>query len=120
MDQQSFFFQALVYLVAAVVFVPLAIRLGLGSVLGFLIAGIAIGPFVFGWIGNEGTDVMHFAEFGVVMMLFLIGLELEPKRLWRLRKAIFGMGSLQVALTTLLMGGFVYANGYSWQQSLAA
>ena len=118
MDPNSFYIQAVVYLVAAVVFVPLAMRVGLGSVLGFLIAGVAIGPFLLGWIGSEGDSVLHFAEFGVVMMLFLIGLELEPKRLWNLRKAILGLGSLQVLLTTLLIGGFVYVSGYSWQISL--
>ena len=118
MDPNSFYIQAVVYLAAAVVFVPLAMRVGLGSVLGFLIAGIAIGPFLLGWIGSEGGSVLHFAEFGVVMMLFLIGLELEPKRLWSLRKAVLGLGSLQVLITTLLIGGFVYASGFSWQISL--
>ena len=118
MDPNSFYIQAVVYLAAAVVFVPLAMRVGLGSVLGFLIAGVAIGPFLLGWIGSEGGSVMHFAEFGVVMMLFLIGLELEPKRLWNLRKAILGLGSLQVLLTTLFIGGFVYLSGFSWQIAL--
>ena len=105
MDQNSFLFQAIVFLASAVLFVPLAKRLGLGSVLGYLIAGIVIGPFVLGLVGEEGTDIMHFAEFGVVMMLFLIGLELEPKLLWRLRKAIIGLGSLQVVVS-----GFVIAS----------
>ncbi|MFP5379583.1 MAG: cation:proton antiporter, partial [Vicinamibacteria bacterium] len=79
----DFFFQAAVYLAAAVVCVPLATRLGLGSVLGYLIAGVAIGPFLLGFIGEEGGDILHFAEFGVVMMLFLVGLELEPAAFWR-------------------------------------
>ncbi len=87
------------YLSAAVISVPVAKRLGLGSVLGYLIAGFAIGPFGFQLIGEEGQDVMHFAEFGVVMMLFLIGLELRPSLLWRLRGPILGMGGLQVGLT---------------------
>ena len=78
MSEGGFFFQAFVYLSAAVISVPIAKKLGLGSVLGYLIAGIVIGPFVLGLIGEEGQDVMHFAEFGVVMMLFLIGLELQP------------------------------------------
>ncbi len=82
MHQQDFFHQALVYLSAAVISVPVAKRLGLGSVLGYLLAGIIIGPFVLKLIGQEGEDVMHFAEFGVVMMLFLIGLELKPNLLW--------------------------------------
>ena len=73
MHQQTFFFQALIYLSAAVISVPIAKRLGFGSVLGYLIAGIFIGPYVFQLVGSEGTDIMHFAEFGVVMMLFLIG-----------------------------------------------
>ena len=76
MHGEGFFFQAFVYLAAAVISVPIANRAGLGSVLGYLIAGIIIGPFGFKLIGEEGQDVMHFAEFGVVMMLFLIGLEL--------------------------------------------
>ena len=75
---EGFFLQALIYLAAAVISVPIAKRLGLGSVLGYLIAGIAVGPFGLGLVGEEGEDVLHFAEFGVVMMLFLIGLELQP------------------------------------------
>ena len=84
MHHDSFFFQALVYLTAAVVSVPIAKRIGLGSVLGYLIAGVVIGPAVLGLIGEEGQDIMHFAEFGVVMMLFVIGLELEPSLLWKM------------------------------------
>ena len=76
--QQSFFFQAMIYLAAAVVMVPVAKRLGLGSVLGYLVAGVIIGPAGLKFIGMEGQDIMHFAEFGVVMMLFVIGLELDP------------------------------------------
>jgi monovalent cation:H+ antiporter-2, CPA2 family len=115
----EFLFQAMVYLAAAVVFVPIAKRLGLGSVLGYLIAGITIGPFVLGFIGKEGEDIMHYAEFGVVMMLFLIGLELEPDLLWRLRKSILGLGSLQVTLTALILGAIPLAYGYPWKQALA-
>ena len=84
------FSQAFVYLLAAVVAVPLAKRLGLGSALGYILAGIIIGPHVLGFIGDEGQDVMHFAEFGVVLMLFLVGLELEPAVLWRMRVPIIG------------------------------
>lgn len=115
----EFLFQALVYLAAAVIFVPIAKRLGLGSVLGYLIAGIVIGPFVFGFIGKEGEDIMHYAEFGVVMMLFLIGLELEPELLWRLRKSIVGLGGLQVIVTALILGAIAFASGLNWQQSVA-
>src|SRR4029453_9197690 len=101
--QTAFFFQAFVYLSASVIAVPIARRLGLGSVLGYLIAGIAIGPFALGLVGREGQDVLHFAEFGVVMMLFLIGLELEPAKLWSLRGALLGMGGLQVVATSALL-----------------
>ena len=101
--QDSFFFQAIIYLTAAVICVPIAKKLGLSSILGYLFAGIIIGPYVLGLIGQEGEDIMHFAEFGVVMMLFLIGLELDPNKFWRMRKFIFGMGGLQVVATTLIL-----------------
>jgi monovalent cation:proton antiporter-2 (CPA2) family protein len=94
--------QALVYLVVAVVFVPLSKRLGLGAVLGYLIGGVTIGPFVLGLVGGEGHHVMRFAEFGVVMMLFIVGLELRPSLLWQLRRPIFGLGGAQVVVTALL------------------
>ena len=101
MHAEGFFTQAFVYLLAAVIAVPVARRLGLGSVLGYLLAGVAIGPFGLGLVGQEGQDVMRFAEFGVVMMLFLVGLELEPTLLWRLRAPILGLGGLQVAGTAV-------------------
>lgn len=119
MDQHSFLFQAMIYLAAAVVMVPIAKKIGLGSVLGYLLAGIFIGPAIMGFIGEEGQDIMHFAEFGVVMMLFIIGLELEPQLLWRLRKTIVGMGGLQVLLTAVLIAAIAVGLGLSWQQSLA-
>ncbi|GAA4417850.1 monovalent cation:proton antiporter-2 (CPA2) family protein [Nibrella viscosa] len=111
--------QAIIYLASGVVFVPLAKRLGLGSVLGYLLAGVAIGPAVLGLVGAEGQDIMHFAEFGVVIMLFLIGLELEPELLWKLRIPILGLGGLQVLLTTLLIGGLAMLAGLAWQPALA-
>jgi monovalent cation:proton antiporter-2 (CPA2) family protein len=119
MSTETFFSQAFVYLAAAVIAVPIAKRIGLGSVLGYLLAGIVIGPFVLGFVGAEGEDVMHFAEFGVVMMLFVIGLELEPSLLWRLRAPILGLGGLQVAITGALVTGICLALGIPWKQSVA-
>ncbi|MEP7257736.1 MAG: monovalent cation:proton antiporter-2 (CPA2) family protein, partial [Flavitalea sp.] len=119
MDQHSFLFQAMVYLAAAVIMVPISKKLGLGSVLGYLLAGIIIGPAALGFIGNEGGDIMHFAEFGVVMMLFIIGLELEPELLWRLRKSIIGLGGLQVVITGLAISGIAMAFGLGWKPSIA-
>lgn len=119
MDQTSFLFQAMVYLAAAVVMVPIAKKLGLGSVLGYLIAGVVIGPTALGFIGDEGHDIMKFAEFGVVMMLFLIGLELEPELLWKLRKPIVGLGGLQVLGTALVVAGIAVAFGLGVKPSLA-
>jgi monovalent cation:proton antiporter-2 (CPA2) family protein len=118
MHGQGFFFQAFVYLTAAVIAVPIAKRLGLGSVLGYLIAGMVIGPFGLSLIGEEGKDVLEFAEFGVVMMLFLIGLELQPALLWRLRKPILGTGGLQVGATATAITLIAVATGLSWQAGL--
>lgn len=103
----------MIYLAAAVIMVPVAKKMGLGSVLGYLLAGIAIGPAVLSFIGEEGQDIMHFAEFGVIMMLFLIGLELEPALLWKLRNPILGLGGLQVALCTLII---TYYSHTIWSQ----
>jgi len=116
---QGFFFQAFVYLAAAVVAVPIAKRLGLGSVLGYLIAGMLIGPFGLELIGEEGQDVMHFAEFGVVMMLFIIGLELQPTLLWRMRGPILGMGGLQVILTGAAVAAVGTLFGLAWKEAVA-
>lgn len=116
----SFFVQALIYLGSAVLLVPISKKLGLGSVLGYLIAGMLIGPSAFALIGDDGADIMHFAEFGVVMMLFLIGLEVEPQLLWRWRTSIMGLGGLQVLITTLLIGFIAHIIvGLSFNQSLA-
>ncbi len=119
MSLDSFLAQAFVYLTAAVVAVPIAKRFGLGAVLGYLLAGMAIGPWGLQLVGAEGEDVMHFAEFGVVMMLFVIGLELEPKLLWRLRGPILGLGGLQVSITAALVTGIAMALGFSWNVALA-
>jgi monovalent cation:proton antiporter-2 (CPA2) family protein len=110
---------ALIYLCAAVLSVPIAKRLGLGSVLGYLLAGVIIGPFVFHLVGDQ-TEVMHFAEFGVVMMLFLIGLELRPSRLWEMRRPILGLGGLQVLVTGLAITGLLLLlSAMLWQTALA-
>ena len=119
MHGEGFFYQALIYLAAAVVSVPIAKRLGLGSVLGYLIAGIAIGPYALGLVGEDGQDVLHFAEFGVVMMLFLIGLELQPSLLWRLRGSILGLGGLQVGVTAAIFTAVGLGVGLDWRSSLA-
>ena len=115
---ETFLIQATIYLGAAVIAVPLAARLGLGSVLGYLLAGIAIGPLT-GLVGTETKDLQHFAEFGVVMMLFLIGLELDPRALWNMRQRLLGMGGLQVGLTMLAITGGSIAMGYDWGTSVA-
>lgn len=111
--------EALVYLAAGVISVPIAKRLGLGSVLGYLIAGVIVGPHLLGLVG-EAEDVMHFAEFGVVILLFLIGLEVRPALLWRMRTAIFGIGAAQMLGTAVLLGGAAAALGLDWKTALAA
>lgn len=113
-----FLLNVFIFLAAACIIVPLASRFKLGSVLGYLIIGVLIGPFGFRLIGNA-AEIMNFAEFGVIMMLFLIGLELEPETLWRLRRAIAGLGGLQVILTTLCLSMAGIALGYNWRLSLA-
>jgi glutathione-regulated potassium-efflux system ancillary protein KefC len=113
-------FQAVIYLAAAVVCVPIAKRLGLGAVLGYLVAGVLIGPHVLGAVGASGSHVMHFAEFGVVMMLFLVGLELQPSLLWKLRRPIVGLGGAQVVFTTAAVAGAALVFGIGWKTALAA
>jgi monovalent cation:proton antiporter-2 (CPA2) family protein len=119
MHLEDFLTGAFVYLAAAVIAAPVAMRLGLGSVLGYLIAGIAIGPSVLGLIGgSQGESVMHFAEFGVIVMLFLVGLELQPSKLWDLRRPILGLGGLQVAGTAAAIGGAALLLGFEWRTAL--
>ena len=108
-----------IYLSAAVLAVPLSKALGLGSIIGYLAAGIAIGPWGIGLVAN-GEDILHFAEFGVVLMLFLVGLELEPKRLWALRRPIFGWGSAQVLGCTAVIFLAAWAFGVGWNIALVA
>ena len=117
---EGFLFQALVYLTAAIVCVPIAKRLGMGSVLGYLLAGIVIGPYALGFIGREGQNIMHFAEFGVVMMLFLIGLELEPSHFWGMRHRILGMGSAQIIITSLVLCAGMMLLDFNWKTALAS
>ncbi|AYV19960.1 monovalent cation:proton antiporter-2 (CPA2) family protein [Vibrio mediterranei] len=113
----GYFLQAFVYLIAAVIAVPIAKRLGLGSVLGYLIAGVVIGPII-GLVGEETTTIQHFAEFGVVMMLFLVGLELEPKMLWGMRHKLIGLGGIQVGGTAAAVMGIALMLGQSWSVAL--
>jgi monovalent cation:proton antiporter-2 (CPA2) family protein len=113
----SYFIQAFIYLCAAVIAVPLAKRFGLGSVLGYLVAGVVIGPVV-GLVGEETQTLQHFAEFGVVMMLFLVGLELEPKMLWSMRNRLLGLGGLQVSLTTVAIMLVSLMFGLDWRIAL--
>ena len=115
---ESFLYQASIYLAAAVIAVPIAARLGLGSVLGYLTAGIVIGP-ILGLVGAESEDLRHFAEFGVVMMLFLIGLELAPRALWDMRHKLLGLGGAQIVLTTVAVMAAAMGFGLDWSTGLA-
>ncbi|MDN3492191.1 monovalent cation:proton antiporter-2 (CPA2) family protein [Winogradskyella bathintestinalis] len=114
----SLLFEAIVFLAGAIICVSIAKRLGLSSVIGYLLAGVLIGPYVLGFIGEEGDDILHFAEFGVVMMLFLIGLEIEPKNFWNMRKTILGMGGIQVGGTMFLSYLLFTFLGYDWEVAL--
>ena len=109
----------LMYLSAAVLAVPLAKALGLGSIIGYLAAGIAIGPWGLGLVSNV-QDILHFAEFGVVLMLFLVGLELQPSRLWAMRRPIFGTGSAQVLGCAAVLFAAGWLAGLPWRISLVA
>ncbi|MET3181185.1 UNVERIFIED_ORG: glutathione-regulated potassium-efflux system ancillary protein KefC [Variovorax guangxiensis] len=110
---------SLIYLSAAVLVVPLSKALGLGSIIGYLVAGIAIGPWGLGLVSSV-EDVLHFAEFGVVLMLFLVGLELEPRRLWNLRRPIFGWGAAQVLSCAAVLFAVGCAVGAEWRVALVA
>ena len=116
---ETFLFQATIYLGTAVIAVPIASRFGLGSVLGYLLAGILIGQSVLELVGSESEDLQHFAEFGVVMMLFIIGLEMEPRTLWEMRHRLLGLGGAQILITTgVVMSAALYL-GFSWNSALA-
>lgn len=114
----EFMFITFTLFLAGMIVVPLASRFGLGSVLGYLIAGIAIGP-VLHWAGVDVAALQHFTEFGVVMMLFLIGLEMQPKVLWAMRTKIFLMGGLQLGLTALAVMPIAMLLGQAWTIALA-
>jgi monovalent cation:proton antiporter-2 (CPA2) family protein len=118
MNDQSLLIQALVYLAAGVFSVPIAKRLGMGSVLGYLVAGAIIGPFALSLVGDQ-ADVMRFAEFGVVILLFLIGLEVRPALLWSLRGTIFGLGGAQLGLTAAVVAGGAMLLGLDAKSALA-
>ncbi|CTQ22315.1 potassium:proton antiporter [Klebsiella variicola] len=105
------------FLFAAVIAVPLASRLGIGAVLGYLLAGIAIGPWGLGFI-SDVDEILHFSELGVVFLMFIIGLELNPAKLWRLRSSIFGVGAAQVMLSAAILGGLLMTTGFSWQAAV--
>lgn len=113
----AFLLTAFLFLIAGVIAVPIATRLGLGSVLGYLIAGIVLGP-VLSALGVDVVGLQHFAEFGVVMMLFLVGLELEPRMLWEMRGRLLGLGGMQVGLTTALIAGTAILLAQPWQIAL--
>ncbi len=115
----SWLVNSFIYLAAAVIAVPVAKKLGLGSIIGYLVAGIAIGPWGLKLVTNV-QDILAFAEFGVVLMLFLVGLELEPKRLWNLRRPIFGWGSAQVMACAAFITAAAMAFGVDWKIALVA
>src|SRR5437870_13180813 len=111
--------QAAIFLLTAVLLVPLFQRMKLGAVLGYLCAGMVIGPWGMGLIG-EVESTLQFAEFGVVLLLFLVGLELQPSRLWVLRRPVFGLGGAQVLATGIALAALALAFGFSWQAALVA
>jgi len=117
MNHSDFLVQAAIYLASAIILVPIFKKLGLGSVLGYLIAGILIGPFALKLIADP-EHVLHFAEFGVVLMLFLIGLELESQKVWELRKLLFGLGGMQVTVTIALVTVIAHLLHFSWPEAL--
>ena len=117
MDSHGLMFNLIIYLSAAVIAVPIFTRLGLGSVLGYLIAGVCIGPWGLGFIDNV-EDILHFSEFGVVLLLFLIGLELEPYKLWAMRRPILGAGGAQLGLSTAAIFAVAMILGLQWETAL--
>lgn len=106
-----------IYLAAAVIAVPIAARLGIGAVLGYLLAGIAIGPWGIGLI-SDVAEILHFSELGVVFLMFIIGLELNPSKLWQLRRSIFGVGAAQVIFSAAILAGLLWLTHFSWQAAV--
>ena len=114
MEGSDLLLAGVLFLFAAVAAVPLAARLGIGAVLGYLLAGIAIGPWGLGFI-SDVDEILHFSELGVVFLMFIIGLELNPAKLWQLRRPIFGIGAAQVMLSAAILGGLLLLTNLSWQ-----
>lgn len=117
MEGQTLLTAGVIYLVAAVLIVPVAARLGIGAVLGYLVAGIAIGPWGLGFI-SDVDEILHFSELGVVFLMFIIGLELNPAKLWALRRSIFGVGAAQVIFSAAILGGLLWLTNFSWQAAV--
>jgi len=114
MEGSDLLLAGILFLFAAVVAVPIAARLGIGAVLGYLLAGIAIGPWGLGFI-SDVEEILHFSELGVVFLMFLIGLELNPSKLWKLRRSIFGIGAAQVLLSAVVLAGLLMLTDFAWQ-----
>ena len=117
MEGQTLLTADVIYLVAAVLIVPIAARLGIGAVLGYLVAGIAIGPWGLGFI-SDVDEILHFSELGVVFLMFIIGLELNPSKLWALRRSIFGVGAAQVLISAGILGALLWLSDFSWQAAV--
>ncbi len=117
MEGETLLMAGVLYLFAAVVAVPIAARLGIGAVLGYLLAGIAIGPWGLGFI-SDVEEILHFSELGVVFLMFIIGLELNPAKLWQLRRSIFGVGAAQVILSAIVLGGGLFLSDFAWQAAV--
>ncbi|ATF95086.1 NEM-activable K(+)/H(+) antiporter [Cedecea neteri] len=117
MEGSDLLLAGVLFLFAAVVAVPIAARLGIGAVLGYLLAGIAIGPWGLGFI-SDVDEILHFSELGVVFLMFIIGLELNPSKLWQLRRSIFGVGAAQVILSAVVLAGLLMLTNFSWQAAV--
>ena len=118
MSDNSLAMTSLIFLGAAIIMVPLVRKLGLSSVIGFILGGILIGPFGLKLTGKDSDDIMHATEFGVIMLLFLVGLEFEPKKFWKIRKKIFGMGLSQMLITIGVLFSIFYFAKWKTDQAL--